>query len=130
MVIPDLVWTTDPVNSSAVGNGEEAFETGENIGLTVRSSKVRLIKFQNMDFLLNFMNVAAIKSKENYQNIVTCGLKCSPLLLNKAQKSMRGLFSGVPPYMNCDFLEFTPLYHFIAQRPSRNLRHTTLVFDQ
>ena len=32
MVILDLVWTTDPGNSSAVGNGEEAFETGENMG--------------------------------------------------------------------------------------------------
>ena len=32
MVVLDLVWTTDPSNSSAVGNGEEAFETGENMG--------------------------------------------------------------------------------------------------
>ena len=31
MVVLDLVWTTDPSNSSAVGNGE-AFETGENMG--------------------------------------------------------------------------------------------------
>ena len=35
------------------------------------SSKVRLIKFWNMDFLLNFMNVASIKLKENCPNIVT-----------------------------------------------------------
>ena len=61
--------------------------------LTVSSSRFRLIKFWNMDFLSNFMNVASIKLKENCQNIVTC----SPFLLNKAQKSMRGLFSGVPP---------------------------------
>ena len=27
MVVLDLIWTTDPGNSSAVGNGEEAFET-------------------------------------------------------------------------------------------------------
>ena len=50
MVVLDLVWTTDPGHSSAVGNGEdqEAFETGENMGgavLTVRSSRFRLIKF-------------------------------------------------------------------------------------
>ena len=48
MVVLDLVWTTDPGNSSAVGNGEEAFETGEKYGwrcLTVRSSGSRLIKF-------------------------------------------------------------------------------------
>ena len=32
MVVLDLVWTTDPGNSSAVGNGEEAFEAGENMG--------------------------------------------------------------------------------------------------
>ena len=32
MVVLDLVWTTDPGNTSAVGNGEEAFETGENMG--------------------------------------------------------------------------------------------------
>ena len=32
MVVLDLVWTTDLGNSSAVGNGEEAFETGENMG--------------------------------------------------------------------------------------------------
>ena len=32
MVVLDLVWTTDHGNSSAVGNGEEAFETGENMG--------------------------------------------------------------------------------------------------
>ena len=32
MVVLDLVWTTDPGNWSAVGNGEEAFETGENMG--------------------------------------------------------------------------------------------------
>ena len=50
-----------------------------------------------MDFLLNFMNVASIKLKENCQNIVTWGYKCILLLLNRAQKSMRGLFSGVPP---------------------------------
>ena len=50
-----------------------------------------------MDFLLNFMNVASIKSKENCQDIVTWGYKCSLLLLNKGQKSMRGLFSGVLP---------------------------------
>ena len=50
-----------------------------------------------MDFLSNFMNVASIKLKENCQNIVTWGKKCSVLLLNKAQKSMGGLFSGVPP---------------------------------
>ena len=41
--------------------------------LTVRSSKVKLIKFWNMDNLLNFINVASIKSKQNYQNIVTWG---------------------------------------------------------
>ena len=28
----DLVWTTDPSNSSAIGNGEEALETSENMG--------------------------------------------------------------------------------------------------
>ena len=28
----DLVWTTDPGNLSAVGNGEEVFETDENMG--------------------------------------------------------------------------------------------------
>ena len=32
MVVLDFVWTTDHGNSSAVGNGEEAFETGENMG--------------------------------------------------------------------------------------------------
>ena len=32
MVALDLVWTTDPGNSSVVGNGEEAFKTGENMG--------------------------------------------------------------------------------------------------
>ena len=32
MVGLDLVWTTDPVNPSAVRNGEEAFKTGENMG--------------------------------------------------------------------------------------------------
>ena len=32
MVVLDLVWTTGPGNSSAVGNGEEAFEMGENMG--------------------------------------------------------------------------------------------------
>ena len=32
MMVLDLVWTTDPGNSSAVGNGEEAFETAENMG--------------------------------------------------------------------------------------------------
>ena len=67
MVVLDLVWTTDPGNSSAVGNGEEAFETGENMGGAV------LKKFWNLDFLLNFMNVASIKLKENCQNIVTWG---------------------------------------------------------
>ena len=35
MVVFDLVWTTDPGNSSAVRNGEEAFETGENVGNAV-----------------------------------------------------------------------------------------------
>ena len=54
-----------------------------------------------MDFLLNLMNVASIKLEEYCQNIVTWGQKCSLLLLNKAQKSMRGLFSGVPPYKCC-----------------------------
>ena len=38
MVVLDLVWTTDPGNSSAVGNGEEAFETGENMGGAVQRS--------------------------------------------------------------------------------------------
>ena len=28
----DLVWTADPGNSSAVGNGEEACKTGVNMG--------------------------------------------------------------------------------------------------
>ena len=28
MVVLDLVWTTDPSNSSAVANSEETFETG------------------------------------------------------------------------------------------------------
>ena len=32
MVVLDLVWTTDSGNSSTVGNGEEALETGENMG--------------------------------------------------------------------------------------------------
>ena len=32
MVVLDLVWTTDPGNSSAVRNGKEAFETDENMG--------------------------------------------------------------------------------------------------
>ena len=32
MVVHDLVWTADPGNSSAVENGEEAFEMGENMG--------------------------------------------------------------------------------------------------
>ena len=32
LFVPDLVWTTDPSNSSAVRNGEEAFEAGENMG--------------------------------------------------------------------------------------------------
>ena len=50
-----------------------------------------------MDFLSNFMNVASIKLKENCQNIVTWGQNMSVLLLNKAQKSMGGLFSGVTP---------------------------------
>ena len=36
MVVLDLVWTTDPGNSSAIGNGEEAFETGENMGGAVQ----------------------------------------------------------------------------------------------
>ena len=36
MVALDLVWTTDPGNSSAIGNGEEAFETGENMGGAVQ----------------------------------------------------------------------------------------------
>ena len=38
MVVLDLVWATDPSNSSAVGNGEEAFETGENMGGAVKGS--------------------------------------------------------------------------------------------
>ena len=38
MVVLDLVWTTDPGNSSAVGNGEEALETGENMGGAVYRS--------------------------------------------------------------------------------------------
>ena len=32
MVVLDLVWTTDLADSSAVGNGEEAFVMGENMG--------------------------------------------------------------------------------------------------
>ena len=32
MVIFDLAWATDPGNLSVVKNGEEAFETGENMG--------------------------------------------------------------------------------------------------
>ena len=38
MAVLDLVETTDPGNSSAVGNGEEAFETGENMGDAVWQS--------------------------------------------------------------------------------------------
>ena len=38
MVVLDLVWTTDSGKSSAVGNGEEAFETGENMGGAVKPS--------------------------------------------------------------------------------------------
>ena len=49
------------------------------------------------------MNVAFIKSKQSYQNIVTWGYKCSLLLINKAQKSMGGLFSGVPPDLRLPF---------------------------
>ena len=38
MVVLDLVWTTDPDNSSAIKNGEEAFKMGENMGGTVQRS--------------------------------------------------------------------------------------------
>ena len=38
MVVLDLVWTTDPGNSFVVKNGEEALETGENMGSTVQRS--------------------------------------------------------------------------------------------
>ena len=78
MVVLDLVWTTDPGNSSAVGYGEEAF-VGWKYGwrcLMVRSSRLRLIKFWNMDFLLNFMNVTSIELTENCQNIVTSVYFC------------------------------------------------------
>ena len=61
MVVLDLVWTTDLGNWSAIGNGEEAFEMGEN-----------------MD------------GAEKCHNIVIWGSKST-------QKSMSGLFSGVPP---------------------------------
>ena len=38
MVVLDLVWTTDLGNWSAIGNGEEAFEMGENMDGAVQWS--------------------------------------------------------------------------------------------
>ena len=50
MVVLDLVWTTDP--GKWWGGVQDGWKYGWHC-LTVRSSKVRLIKFWNMDFLLN-----------------------------------------------------------------------------
>ena len=41
MVVLDLVWTTDPGKSSAIGNGEKAFKTGENKGGDVQWSEAQ-----------------------------------------------------------------------------------------
>ena len=72
-VVLDLVWTTDPGNSSAVGNGEEALETGENMGGAVQRSVAQSLtdKVSKFWLLLNFINVAFKQSKENHQNIAT-----------------------------------------------------------
>ena len=76
MVVLDLVWTTDPGNSSRGRKWWGGVRDGWKYGwrcLTVRSSRVKLIKFWNMDFLLKSLNVASIELKENCENIVTWG---------------------------------------------------------
>ena len=82
-----------------------------------------------MNFLLNFMNVASIKSKENCQNIVTWGLKYSLLLLNKAQKSMRGLFSGVPPILSQFYHKYPPSLVTNSQRKTTSIEQS-FVFER
>ena len=46
---------------------------------------------------MKFHECSFNKIKRKLSKYCHMGLKMSILLLNKAQKSMRGLFSGVPP---------------------------------
>ena len=89
MVVLDLVWTTDPCNTSAVRNGRETVRTRENMGGAVKCSVAQ--KFDKLIFLIKFYEYSFHKSEtklSKYCHVFKCGL----LLLNKAQRSMRVVF--------------------------------------
>ena len=87
-----------PGNPSVVRNSEDSVKTGENTGGAVNGLwlKSYVAKFA---LLIEFYECSFHKIKIKLSKYCHMGLKCSLLLLNEAQRSMGGLFIGVPPSM-------------------------------
>ena len=91
MVVLDLVWTTDPGNSSAVGKGEEAFKTGENMGGAVKYGL--FIKFDECSFH---------KIKRKFSKYCHMGLKLQPTFAFKIKhRSLWEDYLVVCPQKGC-----------------------------